>query len=113
MAITTSLLFVAALLAADGPSFAEQAVARGHGLVEGRCSSCHAVEATGLSPNPAAPPFRTLGARYPLEDLEESFAEGAFVGHAEMPNFVLSEGDIADLIAYLKALNAPQAKPSK
>lgn len=100
-------LLLTALLAAD------PAIERGHDLVQGRCSGCHAVEATGESPNPASPPFRKLGARYPLENLEEAFAEGAYVGHAEMPNFTLDPLQVSDLVAYLKALNAEPAAKRK
>ena len=103
---------VAALAAAPLPP--DPAISRGHDLAEGRCSSCHAVETTGASPNPAAPPFRALGRRYPLENLEEAFAEGAYVGHAEMPSFTLEPLQVSDLIDYLNSLNRPpKAKPRR
>lgn len=105
-----TLAFVAALTAAD------PAIERGHRLVQGRCARCHAVETEGASPNPAAPPFRKLGSRYPLENIEEAFAEGAYVGHAEMPDFIFDPLQISDLIAYLKSLNrehAAKARPGR
>jgi mono/diheme cytochrome c family protein len=111
MSPASLIAFAAAAALAAGQGAAEDSVARGHDLVQSRCSGCHAVEATGSSPNPAAPPFRTLGARYPLEDLEEAFVEGAYVGHAEMPNFTFDELQVSDLIAYLKQLNAPMPRP--
>lgn len=110
IAASLAIAAVSAILAAGAPTEADRAVERGHGLVEGRCSSCHAIETTGASPNPAAPPFRSLGSRYPLPNLEEAFAEGAYVGHAEMPNFVLEPNEISDLMAYLKRLNDPPKK---
>ena len=54
------------------------------------------------SPLPKAPPFRTLHERYPVEDLEESLAEGIRTGHPAMPEFALDEKQIRDLITYLK-----------
>jgi cytochrome c len=53
---------------------------------------------------PKAPPFRTLHERYPVEDLEESLAEGIGTGHPAMPEFALNKNQIRDLITYLKSL---------
>jgi mono/diheme cytochrome c family protein len=65
---------------------------------------CHAVGKTGDSPLALAPPFRTLHDRYPVEDLEESLAEGIVTGHPTMPQFQLDAAQINDFIAYLKSL---------
>ncbi|MEJ8572431.1 cytochrome c [Microbaculum marinum] len=75
----------------------------GHALVEQRCAGCHAIEATGESPNPDAPPFRTFKSKWPLENLEEALAEGIVVGHEgqEMPEFTFEPEQISDIIAYL------------
>lgn len=114
--MNTALCLAAALAAlpASPPSMSETSVSRGRGLAQARCSSCHAVDVTGASPNPAAPPFRTLGRRYPLANLEEAFAEGAYVGHAEMPSFTLEPLQVSDLVDYLNVLNHPaKAKPRR
>ena len=76
----------------------------GSRFAEANCASCHAVGAAGQSPLAAAPPFRTLHLRYPVEDLAESLAEGITTAHAAMPQFKLDVAQIADLIAYLKSL---------
>ena len=55
-------------------------------------------------PADAAPPFRTLHKRYPIETLAEAFAEGIYTGHSEMPAFELEPDQINDLLAYLKSL---------
>jgi cytochrome c len=70
------------------------------------CGSCHATGPTGTSRNEKAPPFRTLSERYPLENLEEAFAEGITVGHEglEMPEFEFTPGEIDDLLAYIRSL---------
>jgi mono/diheme cytochrome c family protein len=54
----------------------------------------------------AAPPFRQLHRRYPLEQLSETLAEGITTGHPAMPEFQLDQRQIADLIAYMKSIGA-------
>ena len=53
-----------------------------------------------------APPFRSLHERYPVENLQESLAEGIVTGHPSMPEFRLDPDQITDVIAYLKTLEA-------
>ena len=62
---------------------------RGAAYARANCSGCHAVDVTGESPLAAAPHFRTLGLRYPVDDLAEAFAEGIDTAHAAMPEFVM------------------------
>jgi mono/diheme cytochrome c family protein len=81
-----------------------ESIARGRAMVMERCARCHAVDKTGESPHKSAPPFWTLGARYPIEDLEEAFAEGIGVGHPDMPNFEFSASEINDVLAYIESL---------
>ena len=80
------------------------AVQRGEITVQTYCSQCHAIGKTGSSPLSAAPPLRDLHKLYPVEQLEEAFAEGITTGHPEMPRFQFEPDQIADLIAYLKSL---------
>ena len=56
------------------------------------------------SPLKLAPAFRTLHLKYPVESLQESFAEGIRTGHDNMPEFRLDGDQIGDVIAYLKTL---------
>ena len=79
---------------------------RGVAYAQANCSGCHAIGATDESPLPAAPPFRTLGLRYPVDDLAEAFAEGMDTAHPAMPEFVMSTEENSDLIAYLKSIQA-------
>jgi cytochrome c len=82
----------------------EPTIQRGRAFAQANCARCHAIGPSGESPLPKAPPFRTLHERYPVEDLMESFAEGIRTGHPAMPEFVLNEYQIRDLISYLKSL---------
>jgi cytochrome c len=99
-----ALLGVVAVCAACNRTDNQESVARGLALVEENCSRCHAIGREGLSPLPAAPPFRQLHERYPVEDLAEALAEGIVTGHPAMPQFVLDPTQIEDVIAYLKTL---------
>jgi mono/diheme cytochrome c family protein len=79
-------------------------IGQGKKLAEMLCVSCHAIGASGESPEPMAPAFRRLGQRYPLNALEEAFAEGILVGHPMMPSYKLSEAQIEALLAYLTSI---------
>ena len=98
-------LAVAAVLSTATTAMAEDlAVTQGRRLAEANCSKCHAVGKFGDSPLPIAPPFRTLHEKYPVEDLEESLAEGISTGHPTMPQFRFDVDQIKNFIAYLKSL---------
>jgi cytochrome c len=94
---------VASLVLAALPAHA-QSVTNGKTIAQAHCAKCHAIGPTGTSPMNAAPPFRTLHLRYPVEGLEESLAEGIYTGHPAMPEFRFEPDQIEDLIAYLKSL---------
>lgn len=79
-------------------------IAEGGAMAERWCASCHAVGKAGESPNPAAPPFRRLAERYPVNALEEAFAEGVLVGHPAMPEFQLTPAQIDSLVGYLETI---------
>jgi mono/diheme cytochrome c family protein len=103
---------VAAIVLCAGESALAQSPAERRGLrfAHLHCAQCHAIEATGESPLPTAPPFRTLQLKYPVEDLQRPLAEGV---HPKMPLFQLTPAQAADLMAYLKTLepaNAPRSK---
>ena len=59
-----------------GPATAwDRQVKQGETLARTNCARCHAVGRVGGSPLLAAPPFRELHMRYPVEDLGEALAE--------------------------------------
>ena len=76
----------------------------GRRLAEIHCSRCHAIGVEGESRHPMAPPFRTLSRNYPVNTLEEAFAEGILVGHRDMPQFQFEPQQINDLVAYLQTI---------
>jgi cytochrome c len=80
------------------------AAQRGLFFVRTHCTQCHSIDRVSESPLRIAPPFRELHKRYPVETLEEAFAEGIRTGHPSMPEFRLDPGQIGDLIAFLKSL---------
>lgn len=79
-------------------------IAEGKALVEANCARCHAVDRTSNSSHPDAPPFRTLSKRYPIDALEEAFAEGISTGHPDMPEFVAKPEQIGAILAYIGSL---------
>jgi cytochrome c len=104
-------IWIPAAALAAGQAFAfetpEGDVTRGLTLAETNCATCHAVGATGDSPYPYAPPFRTLPLKYDLDGLAEALAEGIEVGHRgarQMPEFVFEPQQIEDLLAYIGSL---------
>ena len=101
----TRLLLLALALCAFGATAAQaQSVQRGLNFVRANCSRCHSIDKASESPLKIAPPFRNLHQRYPVESLQESFAEGIRTGHQNMPEFRLEPDQIGDVIAYLKTL---------
>jgi cytochrome c len=77
---------------------------RGLNFVRTNCARCHAIDKVSASPLTIAPPFRTLHRRYPVENLQEAFAEGIQTGHQNMPEFRLELDQIRDVIGFLKTL---------
>lgn len=89
---------------------------QGRAFVTARCSTCHAVERGGDSPVAEAPAFRTLSARYPLENLAEGLAEGLYVGHPVMPEFELTPEEVDAVIAWIGSIQdvpLPEAPPPR
>lgn len=96
---------LAASLSAASPVTADDASARrGRTLAQARCARCHAIGPRGASPMRAAPSFRSLAGRFPVDDLADILVEGVERRHPAMPDFRLDPGEAADLTSYLKVL---------
>lgn len=85
-------------------AFEIEAASRGRAIAVIGCASCHAIDPTGASAFPAAPPFREIVRRRSLDDLEAAFVKGLVTTHPAMPPYVFRASEIDDLIAYLGTL---------
>jgi cytochrome c len=99
-----TVLLVLASAGAALPQDRRALETRGESVLTTNCSRCHAVGRTGNSTQPQAPPFRTLGQRYPIEVLAEALAEGLSSGHPDMPEFRFEIDDVDAILAYLESI---------
>ena len=76
----------------------------GKALLEKNCGRCHSLEATGTSPLPQAPPLREVYLKYPIDQLEEGFAEGMGSRHRDMPQIQFSEDQVMAILNYLGSI---------
>lgn len=105
--IALALFALTACAAPTPPADAEFQAAEisdGHELAVNQCGQCHAVDTTGVSPRPDAPPFRIILSRYNAATLEEELITGVKVGHPDMPNFQISPQAVDSLILYLQSI---------
>jgi tetratricopeptide (TPR) repeat protein len=86
----------------------ERRVQEGKALVQRNCSPCHAVGASGASPNHKAPEFRNLSSRHPTLALREPLSRGIAAPHDVMPKFALSGPEVDAVVAYINSLSAPK-----
>ena len=82
----------------------------GHALAAAHCAACHAIGATDKSRLRAAPPFRRLSERYAIDDLAESLAEGIVTGHPDMPQWVLDQEQITELLGYMDSIQTKRPR---
>jgi Tfp pilus assembly protein PilF/cytochrome c5 len=87
----------------------DQRIRQGKELAEKNCSSCHAVGATGRSPNKDATPFRIFYRRHPNLYLRIPTGYGIDTTHDRMPPFQLSREDMNAIIAYIDSF-VPQQR---
>lgn len=108
--LAVALVAVTASALIAPPAFADEAadIAAGQKIAETYCAACHAIGPDGDSPRTEAPLFRELGQRFPIENLEESLAEGIMTGHPDMPQFEMTPEEIGVFLSYLKSI---QVKP--
>ena len=70
------------------------------------CAGCHAVGASGRSPNASAPPFRTLAERLPGAALDAQLAAISRYGHIEMPPIYMTRDERRGAAAYIRSVRA-------
>ena len=56
------------------------------------------------SPLPQAPPLREVYLKYPIDQLEEGFAEGMGSRHRDMPQIQFSDDQVAAILNYLGSI---------
>lgn len=85
----------------------------GRSILATNCGRCHAIEASGASPVPQAPPLREVYLRYPIDQLEEGFAEGMGSRHRDMPQIQFSNEQVAAILNYLGSITGvdPASRP--
>jgi cytochrome c len=83
---------------------ADSAASEGKAILEANCGRCHALEAKGESPLPQAPPLREVYLKYPIDQLEEGFAEGMGSRHRDMPQIQFSPDQVAAILNYLGSI---------
>jgi cytochrome c len=91
----------------------ELRAADGKAILEKHCGRCHALEATGASPLPQAPPLRQVYLSFPIQELEAGLAEGMGSRHKDMPQIQFSTEQVAAILAYLGSITGvdPSKKP--
>jgi cytochrome c len=104
-----AILLFGTQLAVGAPSAASE----GKLLLEQNCSRCHSIADKGDSPLPKAPPLREIYLRYPIEQLEEGFAEGMGSKHRDMPQIQFSDEQVTAILNYLGSITGvdPAKRP--
>jgi cytochrome c len=84
--------------------FAQDPSDTGRALLQQSCASCHAIGKSGDSPKAGAPPFRTLGRSYDLDQFPLLLQRGVVAGHPDMPEFKFNEADARAAGVYLRSI---------
>jgi mono/diheme cytochrome c family protein len=95
------IVFLLAFLALSHAIKAQDPARHGRALVKEYCASCHAIGRTGKSRHVGAPPFRTLGRSFDLDQFARVLERGISSGHPDMPEFKFSEEDAVAVRTYL------------
>lgn len=96
-----STLMIVAWLVANAQAAETASSEHGMALAKTNCASCHAIDLEDESANSAAPPFRTLGERFPVETIDEALLAKVRPEHSGMPGFTLSVRQARDLQAHI------------
>jgi len=95
-------LFALALLMSAAR--AQDPVVQGRALVGEYCARCHAIGTSDKSPHEDAPPFRTLGKSFDLDEFPRRLQRGISSGHPDMPEFKFTEDDARAVRDYLRTI---------
>ncbi len=86
----------------------------GYQVAQDLCAHCHAIEPTGDSPNPGAPPLRRALQNYRPDWLADDLHASRALSLRRMPVFHFGEGHEYDIVAYLLSIQeeAPPLPPA-
>lgn len=82
-----------------------ESVMTGREVAQRLCSACHAIDATGASPNPKSPPFPLIAERYRDNNPAPVLVDGTVVRHPGMPEFTLLSYETDGLVAYIRRIS--------
>jgi mono/diheme cytochrome c family protein len=74
----------------------------GAAFAEEVCAKCHAIDLTGNSPEPTAPPFRDVANTPGISEM--ALTVWLTTSHPTMPNIVLEKQDLDNVIAFILTL---------
>jgi cytochrome c len=104
-------MFLIALLAslpvlasAGAAAPAQDPVRHGRALVEEFCARCHAVGHAGRSPHADAPPLRSIGRSFDLDEFPSTLERGITSTHPDMPEFKFTHKDARAVRDYLRTI---------
>ena len=100
MPLIASLLALVLVAAAQ----AQDPAWLGRTILQDFCARCHSIRKAGDSPQKAAPPFRTLGRSFDMDQFAQDLRRGILSGHPDMPEFKFSEDDARAVSAYLRTI---------
>jgi cytochrome c len=105
-ALGATVLVLAACATTSEPAYAGDPVI-GRQVAQDLCSSCHSIETIGASPDPRAPPLRTVLTTYRSDWLAEDLNNSVSISHLKMPTFYFGQHHADDLVAYLVTIQVP------
>ena len=98
------LAITALLVLASWPAQAQDSGRHGRALLKEFCGRCHAIGKTDRSRQRTAPPFRTLGRSFDLDQFPRLLERGLSSTHPAMPEFKFSEDDARAVSVYLRSI---------
>jgi mono/diheme cytochrome c family protein len=100
----TALFLIVGVLTTGASAQTPEPVRHGRALLKEFCASCHAIGTHGRSPHVSAPPFRTLGRSFDLDEFPRQLERGISSDHPDMPTFKFSVDDANAVRAYLRTI---------
>jgi len=78
-------------------------VQQGLNLAQSQCAECHLIDAGSRSPNANAPTFVRIANTPGMTST--ALVAALRTSHKTMPNIIIRDGDVGDLVAYMLSLS--------